>query len=73
MRQMIARNGAHTAEPAPGSFLAVTGEDADLFNMNHYPVRAVCRVCGEPIEAETFLRAFRHAAERSPGPALAVA
>jgi hypothetical protein len=64
MRQMIARDRTHTAEPVPGSFRAVTGGDADLFDLNHYPVHAVCRVCGEPIVAETFLRAFRHAAER---------
>jgi hypothetical protein len=63
MRQLIARDRTHTAEPAPGSFRAATGGDADLFDLNHYPVHAVCRVCGEPIEAETFLRAFRHAAE----------
>jgi hypothetical protein len=51
---------AHTAEPAPGSFSAATGGDADLFNLNHYPVHAVCRVCHGPIKAETFLRAFMH-------------
>ena len=63
MRQMIARNGTHTADPVPGSFRAVTGGDADRFDLNHYPVQAVCRVCREPIKAETFLRAFRHAAD----------
>ena len=50
----------HAAEPAPGSFRAATGGDADLFNLGHYPVRATCRLCDEPILAETFLRAFRH-------------
>lgn len=50
----------HTAEPAPGSFRAVTGEDADLFNLDHYPLRATCRVCNEPIRAESFLRTFKH-------------
>jgi hypothetical protein len=30
--------------------------------VSDYPVRAVCRVCQEPIRAETFLRAFEHAA-----------
>jgi hypothetical protein len=50
------------AEPEPGSFRAVTGDGdgADLFNLNHYPVHAVCRVCNEPISAEAFLRAFTH-------------
>ena len=43
-----------------GSFRAATGEDADLFNLEHYPVRATCRLCDEPIKAEGFLRAFRH-------------
>jgi hypothetical protein len=50
----------HSAEPTPGSFRAVTGGDADLFNLDHYPVRATCRICREPITADTFLRAFRH-------------
>jgi len=63
MRQLIAGDRTHTAEPEP-SFRAATGGDADLFDLNHYPVHAFCRVCSEPIEAETFLRAFRHAAER---------
>jgi hypothetical protein len=65
MQQMIVGNRTHTADPVPGSFRAATGGDADLFDLNHYPVHAVCRVCGEPIEAETFLRAFRHVAERA--------
>ncbi|MGH3266965.1 MAG: hypothetical protein ACRDNS_33855 [Trebonia sp.] len=51
---------AHRAEPKPGSFRAVTGEDADLFNLEHYPVLATCQLCNEPITAESFLRAFRH-------------
>lgn len=63
MQHMIARNRTHTAEPAPGSFRAATGGEADLFDLTHYPVHAVCRVCGEPIKAETFLRAFRHVAD----------
>ncbi len=50
----------HPAEPKPGSFRATTGEDADLFNLEHYPVHATCRLCDEPIKAEAFLRAFRH-------------
>ena len=62
MRKQLTRERAHAAEPKPGSFRAVTGDgdDADLFNLNHYPVHAVCRVCSEPIYAEAFLRAFRH-------------
>jgi hypothetical protein len=62
---MIGVNRTHTAEPVAGSFRSANGGDADLFDLNHYPVRAVCRVCSEPIEAETFLRAFRHVADLS--------
>jgi hypothetical protein len=56
------KRAEHTAEPEPGSFRAKTedGDDADLFNLNHYPVHAVCRACGEPIRAEAFLSAFKH-------------
>jgi hypothetical protein len=60
MQRQTTLSRAHTAEPAPGSFSAATGGDADLFNLSHYPVRAVCRVCDAPIKAETFLRAFKH-------------
>ena len=60
MQRQRAVTRTHTAEPTPGSFRAVTGGDADLFNLDHYPVQAICRVCKEPIQAETFLRAFKH-------------
>jgi hypothetical protein len=62
MLERLAVDLLHAAEPEPGSFRAVTGDgdDADLFNLNHYPVHAVCRVCNEPICAEAFLRAFTH-------------
>ncbi len=61
-KRLAVKRAAHAAEPAPGSFRALTrdGDDADLFNLNHYPVHAVCRVCREPINAEAFLHAFRH-------------
>jgi hypothetical protein len=52
--------GSHSPEPTPDSFRAATGGDADLFNLDHYPVHATCRHCDEPIRAEAFLRAFRH-------------
>ena len=58
---------SHMAEPAPGSFRAARGGDADLFDLDHYPVRATCRLCGEPILAETFLSAFKHEDSRRPG------
>jgi hypothetical protein len=62
MRERLAAKRMHAPEPQPGSFRAVTGDGhaADLFNLNHYPVHAVCRVCNEPIQAETFLLAFTH-------------
>jgi hypothetical protein len=61
-KRLAVKQAAHTAEPEPGSFRAVTGDGdhADLFNLNHYPVHAVCRVCREPISADAFLHAFRH-------------
>ncbi|MGD0701872.1 MAG: hypothetical protein ABSA02_18555 [Trebonia sp.] len=60
MRNALPRRQAHPAEPAPGTLLTAGGGDADLFEVSHYPVQAVCRVCQEPISAETFLRAFEH-------------
>ena len=54
---------SHPAEPAPGTLLTVGGGNADLFDVNHYPVRAECRVCRQPIRAESFLRAFEHDAD----------
>jgi hypothetical protein len=62
MRERLASKRVHAAEPTPGSFRAVTGDgdEADLFNLNHYPVHAVCRVCNKPIRAEAFMLAFRH-------------
>ena len=62
MQQPLAPHRAHPIEPDPGTFLAAGGGDADLFDVSHYPVQALCRVCQEPIRAETFLRAFEHAA-----------
>jgi len=64
MSQLLPRPREHTAEPAPGTLLTSVGGDADLFDLNHYPVRAQCRTCREPIRAESFLRAFEHDADR---------
>jgi hypothetical protein len=36
---------------------------ADLFNTSHYPVRAICRICSEPILAPHFLHEFEHVEE----------
>jgi hypothetical protein len=60
MQRQTTLTECHAAEPAPGSFRAATGGDADLFNLDHYPVHATCRLCDKPIRAEAFLRAFRH-------------
>ena len=60
MQRQAAPARAHAAEPAPRSFRAATGGDADLFNVDHYPVQAICRICSEPIQAVDFLRAFAH-------------
>lgn len=54
--------------------MSADGRCADLFNLHHYPVRAVCRVCSQPVTAESFLQPFRHAGvlatvTRLPGPA----
>ena len=64
MSQLLPRPRAHTPEPAPGTFLTAVGGNADLFDVSHYPVRAQCRICREPIRAESFLRAFEHDADR---------
>ncbi len=60
MRNASTSGRAHTAEPAPGTLLTEAGGHADLFDVSHYPVQAVCRICQQPISAETFLRAFEH-------------
>ena len=60
MERPLTATRSHAAEPDPGSFRSATGEDADLFDLDHYPVRATCQLCNGPILAETFLRAFRH-------------
>lgn len=51
---------SHVPEPRPGTILSSGGQKADLFNLQHYPVQAVCRICEEPIQADSFFRPFRH-------------
>lgn len=53
----------HSPEPAAGTFRTSDGQHADLFNPRHYPVRAVCQLCGEDIQAGSFFRAFEHIGE----------
>ncbi len=53
----------HAPEPIPGTFRAADGADADLFNLDDYPVHAVCRVCRQMIQADTFLRPFQHVSD----------
>ena len=50
----------HSPEPSAGTFRACDGQHADLFNPGHYPVLAICRVCGQEIEAHSFLQPFQH-------------
>ena len=54
----------HSPEPAAGSIRTAHGELGDLFDTRHYPVRATCRVCGEPVAADGFLQPFRHVEDR---------
>jgi hypothetical protein len=63
MQNALPARRAHPAEPDPRTFLTAGGRHADLFDVSHYPVRAVCRVCRKPISAQTFLRAFEHDAD----------
>jgi hypothetical protein len=58
--EVAALNCSHIPEPKAGSILTSDGRKADLFNVRHYPVRAVCRVCDEPIKADSFFRPFAH-------------
>lgn len=50
----------HSPEPAVGTIRTSDGQQADLFNIRHYPIYAVCRVCSEPIRADSFLQPFIH-------------
>jgi hypothetical protein len=52
----------HRITPKRGSARRVRdGRPADLRNPAHYPVTAVCLVCGQPIRCERWLRAeWRH-------------
>jgi hypothetical protein len=52
---------SHVPEPRAGSIFTSDGQRADLFNFRHYPVHAVCRSCGETIQADSFFRPFMHA------------
>lgn len=58
------RARSHEPEPEPGSLRTGNGQGADLFNVRHYPVRALCRLCGKSIKATSFFRPFEHASER---------
>jgi hypothetical protein len=51
---------SHSPEPKAGTVRTGDGGRADLFNFRHYPVRALCRLCGESIKAESFFRPFEH-------------
>jgi hypothetical protein len=59
----VVTNG-HDITPKPGSARRVRdGEPADLTKPSHYPVEAICIVCGQPIRTERWLLAgWRHIA-----------
>lgn len=50
----------HTPEPDVHTYRTRDGREPDLFKNADYPVKAVCRVCHEPIEARSFLFPFKH-------------
>jgi hypothetical protein len=56
--------GDHEIVPEPASARRVRdGEPADLNNPLHYPVTAICLVCGQPIRTERWLLSeWRHVA-----------
>lgn len=60
MGEDVALGDSHVPEPRPGSMRTHDGRRADLFNVRDYPVRAACRICGEPIEADSYFRPFAH-------------
>lgn len=65
MGEEEALGSSHVPEPQAGSFRTSEGRRADLFDVLNYPVLAVCRICGEPIEAESYFRPFAHVDGRS--------
>ena len=56
--------GGHEIIPKPGTVRSVrSGEPADLKNPLDYPVKAVCKTCGQLIRTERWLLAeWRHIA-----------
>lgn len=51
---------AHDVGPVKDSWRTKGDSPADLFNLDHYPITAVCRECKRPIVASTFLAAWVH-------------
>ncbi|MBO0805159.1 MAG: hypothetical protein J2P25_19045 [Nocardiopsaceae bacterium] len=62
--ELVAR--FHVPEPTVGTIRTSDGRQADVFNIHHYPVQAVCRVCGKPIRTGHFLRPFTHSEGEPP-------
>jgi hypothetical protein len=54
------QDDGHRIEPVKDSWYTKGGRVADLFNLQHYPIEAVCWRCHSPIIAETFLGAWAH-------------
>lgn len=57
------RQAAHTPEPDIGTYRTSDNRSPDLLNRDDYPVWADCRICGNPIKAESFYWPFIHAEE----------
>jgi hypothetical protein len=48
--------GAHDITPVKGSARQLDGTPADLTRPSHYPVEALCLVCGREIRCDRWLR-----------------
>lgn len=62
--ELVAR--FHVAEPSAGTIRAADGRQGDPFRPGDYPLRAVCRVCGEPVQSSGFLQPFTHFEDEEP-------
>jgi hypothetical protein len=61
--------GDHDPAPLPGSCRQLDGSEPDLSRPSHYPVEAVCLICGQPVRCERWFRApWRHVERFTLGP-----
>lgn len=47
-------------EVMPKGFTSSTTDSPDLFNPAHYPIRARCQTCGQPVKADSPYWPFQH-------------